>query len=56
MSFLDNIPVIGKLLGGGGSGGLLGMGLDATGITQLVEEAVLLFLGVTIALKLIDKI
>ena len=58
MSWYDNIPVLGNILGGNSnnSGGLLGMTLNASGITQIVEEGVILFIGVTIALKLIDKL
>lgn len=70
-SILGNIPIVGNilgggnnnnsggllggLLGGGGGGGLLGGLFDMTGIPQLIEEGVLLYLGVMIVMKLIDK-
>lgn len=58
MSILSDIPIVGSLVGGGSSssGGIIGGALDMTGIPQLLEEGLLLYIGVTIAFKLIDKI
>lgn len=57
MSILGNIPILGNILGGGGSsGGLAGGILDMTGIPQLIEKGFVLYIAVVIALKLVDKI
>lgn len=57
-SGLSDIPIVGNLLGGGGSGGdgLLGGVLSMTGLPQLIEKIVLLYVGVEILLKLVDRV
>lgn len=58
MSFLNDIPIVGNILGGGGGGdgGILGGLLDMTGLPQLIEEAVLLYVGLMVGMKLLDKL
>jgi hypothetical protein len=56
MSFLDDIPIIGSLFGGGSSGGLAGGLLGLTGIPQLIESGVVFLVVVVIIFKLVDKI
>lgn len=57
MSILDSIG-LGSILGGGGDdgGGLLGGALDLTGIPQLVEKVVIIYVGIELLFKLVDKI
>jgi len=56
-NILGNIPIIGGILGGSNSSqSLMGLGFDMTGIPQLVMTGVVLYVGVMILLKLVDKI
>jgi hypothetical protein len=41
--------------GGGGGGGLLGGVLDMSGLPQLAMEGLLIFIGVEVLFKLLDK-
>ena len=52
---LSDIPIIGSLLGGGGGSGLLGGVLDMTGLPQLIEKVLIMYVGMEILFKLIDK-
>lgn len=46
----------GGLLGGGGGGGLIGGALDLTGLPQLAMKGFILFIGIEVFFKLLDKI
>ena len=62
-SILGDIPVIGSLFGGSdsgsglfGSSGLLGDVGSMTGITQMIEELIIIYIVLQVVFKLIDKI
>ena len=62
-SILGDIPVVGSLLGGSdssgglfGSSGLLGDIGSMTGITQMIEELIIIYIVLQVVFKLIDKI
>ena len=56
-SIFGDIPIVGDILGGGKkSSGLAGGVMNMTGIPQMLMSGVLIFVGIEVLFKIIDKI